>query len=51
MAIVEKETQETVERWQFDIEVLNEGMAESDVPKSDDAIPKSLRKTDAQVKA
>ena len=51
VAIVEKETQETVERWQFDIEVLNEGMAESDVPKSDDAIPKSLRKTDAQVKA
>ena len=51
VAIVEKETQETVERWQFDVEVLNEGMAESDVPRSDDAIPKSLRKTDAQVKA
>lgn len=26
VAIVEKESQETVERWQFDIEVVNEGM-------------------------
>ena len=26
VAIVEKETQETVERWQFDIEVVNEGL-------------------------
>ena len=42
VAIVEKETQETVERWQFDIEVLNEGMAESDVPTRDAAIPYTL---------
>lgn len=26
VAIVEKESQETVERWQFDIEVMNEGV-------------------------
>lgn len=51
VAIVEKESQETVERWQFDIEVMNEGLTESQVPKEGDQIPKSLQKTDAQVKA
>lgn len=29
VAIVEKETQETVERWQFDVEVMNKGTDES----------------------
>ena len=51
VAIVEKESQETVERWQFDIEVMNEGLTESQVPKEGDQIPKALQKTDAQVKA
>jgi len=51
VAIVEQESQETVERWQFDIEVMNEGLTESQVPKEGDQIPKSLQKTDAQVKA
>lgn len=51
VAIVEKESQETVERWQFDIKVMNEGLTESQVPKEGDQIPKSLQKTDAQVKA
>ena len=46
VAIVEKESQETVERWQFDIEVMNEGLTESQVPKEGDQIPKSLQKTD-----
>lgn len=30
VAIVEKETQETIERWQFDIEVANKGQDETD---------------------
>ncbi|WFD43361.1 Mitotic spindle checkpoint component mad2 [Malassezia psittaci] len=52
VAIVEKETQETVERWQFDIEVVNEGLDASAVSQAigRDA-PKSIQKTDAQVKA
>ena len=50
VAIVEKASQDTVERWQFDIEVMNEGLTESQVPKEGDQIPKSLQKTDAQVK-
>jgi mitotic spindle assembly checkpoint protein MAD2 len=29
VAIVEKETQETVERWQFDVEVMNKGTDET----------------------
>ncbi|PKI84326.1 Mitotic spindle checkpoint component mad2 [Malassezia vespertilionis] len=49
VAIVEKDTQETVERWQFDVEVLNTPVAGPDaVPQS---APKSMQKTDAQVKA
>ncbi|WFD38022.1 Mitotic spindle checkpoint component mad2 [Malassezia japonica] len=52
VAIVEKETQETVERWQFDIEVVNEGLdaSQADAPVAAGA-PKSVQKTDAQVKA
>ncbi|WFC99272.1 Mitotic spindle checkpoint component mad2 [Malassezia yamatoensis] len=52
VAIVEKETQETVERWQFDIEVVNEGLDASAASRAigRDA-PKSIQKTDAQVKA
>ncbi|WFD02335.1 Mitotic spindle checkpoint component mad2 [Malassezia obtusa] len=52
VAIVEKESQETVERWQFDIEVVNEGMdaTAAEAPVGKDA-PKSVQKTDAQVKA
>ncbi|WFC95266.1 Mitotic spindle checkpoint component mad2 [Malassezia brasiliensis] len=52
VAIVEKESQETVERWQFDVEVVNEGVdaAQADAPVGKDA-PKSMQKTDAQVKA
>ncbi|WFD26060.1 Mitotic spindle checkpoint component mad2 [Malassezia nana] len=49
VAIVEKESQETVERWQFDIEVLRPGTDEAS--SSTEQAPKSLQKTDAQVKA
>jgi len=59
VAIVEKESQETVERWQFDVEVLRPGTDEAptyawhaDSSAGNDAqVPKSLQKTDAQVKA
>lgn len=48
VAIVEKETQETVERWQFDVEVINQELPE-DAPGA--GLPRSAQKTDAQVKA
>ncbi|KOS15336.1 mitotic spindle checkpoint component mad2 [Malassezia pachydermatis] len=51
VAIVEKESQETVERWQFDIEVVNTGVDEQNVPSDTSSLPKSMQKTDAQVKA
>ncbi|SHO77104.1 Similar to S.cerevisiae protein MAD2 (Component of the spindle-assembly checkpoint complex) [Malassezia sympodialis ATCC 42132] len=51
VAIVEKESQETVERWQFDVEVLRPGTDEAPTAGNDAQVPKSLQKTDAQVKA
>ena len=54
VAIVEKESQETVERWQFDIEVVRPGTDEADGAAHGDAPADSGRgapKTDAQVKA
>ncbi|WFD30838.1 Mitotic spindle checkpoint component mad2 [Malassezia sp. CBS 17886] len=52
VAIVEKESQETCERWQFDIEVLRPSVDSPDAAPEGDAPPaKSLQKTDAQVKA
>lgn len=47
VAIVEKESQETVERWQFDVEVINTELPED----AAGAVPRSAQKTDAQVKA
>lgn len=49
VAIVEKETQETVERWQFDVEVVNQQLETE--PAAGASLPKSQQKTDAQVKA
>lgn len=49
VAIVEKETQETVERWQFDVEVVNQPLETE--PAAGASLPKSQQKTDAQVKA
>ena len=49
VAIVEKETQETVERWQFDVEVVNQPLEAE--PAAGASLPKSQQKTDAQVKA
>lgn len=60
VAIVEKESQETVERWQFDVEVINAGVDESSLyvavshpSAAAGELPevKSMQKTDAQVKA
>ncbi|WFD22539.1 Mitotic spindle checkpoint component mad2 [Malassezia equina] len=51
VAIVEKESQETVERWQFDVEVLRPGTDEAPTLNEEDQASKSLKKTDAQVKA
>lgn len=48
VAIVEKETQETVERWQFDVEVINQELPED---AAGAGLPRSAQKTDAQVKA
>lgn len=55
VVIVEKETGETRERWQFDVEVVNQGTDEQEAqpPAATDAsVPKKMPgKTDAQVRA
>ncbi|CAO1628104.1 unnamed protein product [Jaminaea pallidilutea] len=54
VAIVEKETGDTRERWQFDLQVTDDGTGkENEQPANGAAQPKSAasKKTDAQVKA
>ncbi|CDU25420.1 probable MAD2-spindle-assembly checkpoint protein [Sporisorium scitamineum] len=49
VVIVEKDTGETRERWQFDVDVINTPLSFEDATSSDDK--PSVKKTDAQVRA
>ncbi|KAJ1023215.1 hypothetical protein NDA16_003368 [Ustilago loliicola] len=55
VVIVEKDTGETRERWQFDVEVINTPLSESSLnaegTASEKEAAKGIKKTDAQVRA
>ncbi|SAM84666.1 probable MAD2 - spindle-assembly checkpoint protein [Ustilago sp. UG-2017a] len=56
VVIVEKDTGETRERWQFDVEVINTPLSETSVnteapPSAEKDSSKAVKKTDAQVRA
>ncbi|KAJ1041669.1 hypothetical protein NDA10_002255 [Ustilago hordei] len=56
VVIVEKDTSETRERWQFDVEVINTPLSETSVnteapPSAEKDSGKAVKKTDAQVRA
>lgn len=56
VVIVEKDTGETRERWQFDVEVINTPLSETSVnteatPSAEKDSGKAVKKTDAQVRA
>ncbi|PWY97521.1 DNA-binding protein [Testicularia cyperi] len=55
VVIVEKDSGETRERWQFDVEVLNPGLPSADsenlAPQDDKERQKKPQKTDAQIRS
>lgn len=51
VVIVQKDSGETRERWQFDVQVLNPGLSEETATATGKEAAMGLKKTDAQVRA